>query len=425
MNTLHRRAATRLFLAWLSISLLIGTGVVVFKLEQIDAYVSSLALTEAQRFPLAELEAFNRGQTSVATVEGHVRELTKGRFAIVELYGPQRETITEVVQPGSQAIEDALRPYAHPFPLGDEVHYIRREIDDQWVVQVVVPLRVADGPLAGYLEGVYVVDAAARAQIRRDLLISLLVVLAAVLVTSLALYPILISLNRDVLRFSSQVLRGNLDMLEVLGSAIAKRDSDTNIHNYRVTLYALELAKAAGLPASDQRHLVVGAFLHDVGKIGISDAILLKPGKLSAEEFEVMKTHVDLGVDIIQTSTWLNVGRDVVEGHHEKFDGSGYPRGLQGEAIPLNARLFAIADVFDALTSRRPYKEPMSCEAALSVLAEGRGRHFDPTLLDTFSRIAPGLYDTLTPASDATIIDRLRREVIDLFFAGTLKGVSA
>ena len=119
------------------------------------------------------------------------------------------------------------------------------------------------------------------------------------------------------------------------------------------------------------RILIKGAFLHDVGKIGIRDNILLKPGRLDEEEFEEMKRHVNHGLDIISKSAWLNEASAVVGSHHEKYEGNGYPAGLKGEAIPVLARIFAIADVFDALTSHRPYKKPLSYEETIDILMKG------------------------------------------------------
>mgnify|MGYP000885686299 FL=1 len=194
-------------------------------------------------------------------------------------------------------------------------------------------------------------------------------VLIAILATSLLLYPVIVSLNRDVLRFSHQVLRGNLEMASVLGAGIAKRDSYTGDHNFRVALYAIKLGEAVGL---------------------------------TPEEFALMRTHVALGVDIIDESEWLQGAREVIEGHHEKFDGSGYLRGLKGEQIPLNARIFAIVDVFDALTSRRPYKEPMPLVAALGIIQTDAGTHFDPKLVSIFQEIAAAMYAN---------VDRRRQEL--------------
>jgi HD-GYP domain-containing protein (c-di-GMP phosphodiesterase class II) len=149
------------------------------------------------------------------------------------------------------------------------------------------------------------------------------------------------------------------------------------------------------LDANSIRGLIKGAFLHDVGKIGVSDSILLKPGRLSEIEFDKMKRHVQHGVDIIRSSDWLYDAAEVVGYHHEKYGGKGYPFGLQGGQIPLNARIFAIADVFDALTSRRPYKEPYSLEKTLQILGDMRDNHLDPVLLDAFIPIAPDLYRDL------------------------------
>ncbi|WP_342669613.1 HD-GYP domain-containing protein [Azospirillum thiophilum] len=149
--------------------------------------------------------------------------------------------------------------------------------------------------------------------------------------------------------------------------------------------------------------------------MAIPDRILLKPGKLDAEEFAVMKTHVVHGLDIVGSSEWLADGADVVGGHHEKFDGSGYPAGLKGEAIPIAARIFAVADVFDALTSRRPYKEPMSFVAAMDILHAGAGNHFDPAVLTRFTMIAAGLHDRLVELGDDGVQDELRRLVIRYF----------
>lgn len=237
------------------------------------------------------------------------------------------------------------------------------------MVQVLVPLPSKAGGSAGFFEGVFVVDRNIIAQFRKQLWHTLGGVLIAILATSLLLYPVIVSLNRDVLRFSHQVLRGNLEMASVLGAGIAKRDSYTGDHNFRVALYAIKLGEAVGL---------------------------------TPEEFALMRTHVALGVDIIDESEWLQGAREVIEGHHEKFDGSGYLRGLKGEQIPLNARIFAIVDVFDALTSRRPYKEPMPLVAALGIIQTDAGTHFDPKLVSIFQEIAAAMYAN---------VDRRRQEL--------------
>lgn len=247
-----------------------------------------------------------------------------------------------------------------------------------------MPVEAAGVP-ARFL-GLYRVGTEFAGQIRARTLWSAIAVVVVVLVTTAVLIPVILALERRVVRFASDAVEGNIDTLAVLGSAIAKRDSDTDAHNYRVTLMAIRLGETVGLGAADMRKLIIGAFLHDVGKIGIPDHILLKPGRLTEDEFEVMKTHVRHGLDIVSTSRWLNVAADVVANHHEKYDGTGYPRGVKGDAIPMIGRVFAVVDVFDALTSRRPYKEPWSCDAACTLLIEGQGTHFDPVVVEHFLR---------------------------------------
>ena len=155
-----------------------------------------------------------------------------------------------------------------------------------------------------------------------------------------------------------------------------------------------------GLKGSAMQSLIAGSFLHDVGKIGIPDAILLKPGKLDATEFAVMRTHVEQGEEIVTGMGWLDGANDVVAAHHEKWDGSGYPRGLRGEAIPLAARIFAVADVFDALCSKRPYKEPMPFSKAMEILERDTGTHFDPGVMAVFRGIAASIHQRLENTSE-------------------------
>jgi len=169
------------------------------------------------------------------------------------------------------------------------------------------------------------------------------------------------------------------------------------------------------------RTLIKGSFLHDVGKIGIPDEILLKLGKLNDEEFEIMKTHVEQGREIIQRSAWLRDAMEVVLSHHEKITGEGYPGGQAGEGIPITIRIFCIADVIDALTSKRPYKEAWSFEAAMETLEEGSGSHFDPQLLHAFSKVVKPLYDKYGGKEE--IFQKELREIIKKYFHEGMHGL--
>lgn len=261
------------------------------------------------------------------------------------------------------------------------------------IVSLSVPIVNRGGARIGSASGVFAVSEEAIEQAVTRITRRVSIAVAIVLATALIIYPIIAQLVGRLHRSAHRLLDSNVDSIATLGSAIAKKDSDTDIHNYRVTIYAARLGEAAGLDRKATCALMKGAFLHDVGKIGIRDAILLKPGRLDDDEFDEMKKHVQYGLEIVEQSSWLKDAADVVGSHHEKFDGSGYLKGLRGEDIPLNARIFAIVDVFDALTSRRPYKEPMSYEEAMRILELGRSAHFDPRLLTIFAAISRPLFD--------------------------------
>lgn len=410
MISIHRYVLPRVAIAWLLLSILVGGIVFWVEIERIDDKAAALALNEAHRFPAELLQ-----EKKLDEIQSHLTNLTRQHFGIVEVYDANHVVVADQIAPGQEALETSLQGFAHGFPEKNSITYHRLRIDDRWVLQVLVPLRDRADKLSGFLEGVYIVDRETEAAIYADIGYTISFVLLAVLATALVFYPLAIALNRNVVRQSKQILRGNLEMMAVLGSAIAKRDSDTNSHNYRVTLYAVALAEAIRLDAEKIRQLISGAFLHDVGKIGIPDGILLKPGKLDDNEFSIMKTHVELGEDIIRNSEFLCTARDVVASHHEKFDGSGYPRGLAGKAIPVVARVFAVADVFDALTSKRPYKPAMALADALRILHDGVGKHFDPAILQAFEGIALEQYTTLHAAEEEWLRARLE-DVLSAYY---------
>ncbi|MBL8466401.1 HD-GYP domain-containing protein [Methyloversatilis discipulorum] len=189
----------------------------------------------------------------------------------------------------------------------------------------------------------------------------------------------------------SELIETRLQVIQRLGLAAEYKDNETGLHVIRMSHYACILARAAGWSEQRAQELLHAAPMHDIGKIGIPDHILRKPGKFDDHEWEIMKSHVEIGVRIIgeHDSGLLAVARRIVSGHHEKWDGSGYPHGLRETAIPIEARIVAIADVFDALTSERPYKKAWSVEDACALLVEQKGRHFEPRLVDLFLDCLP------------------------------------
>ncbi len=202
--------------------------------------------------------------------------------------------------------------------------------------------------------------------------------------------------EKHELEESNRRLRANYETtLEGLSAALDLRDQATQGHSKRVSLYTLLIAKAFDVPPAQHDALRHGALLHDIGKIGVSDAILRKTDTLTLTEWAEMKKHPEWGAAIIEKIEFLRDARDIVIAHHEKFDGTGYPRGLRGAVIPLGARIFAIADVFDALTTFRPYRMPSSPQDALTVIRAGAGIHFDPALVPAFEQALPEMIQIL------------------------------
>jgi putative two-component system response regulator len=183
--------------------------------------------------------------------------------------------------------------------------------------------------------------------------------------------------------------------LEALGSALDTRDIGTHEHSRRVVGYSLTLARAHGLPESQLRDIEHGVLLHDIGKIGIPDGILLKPGPLGPEEWKIMRTHPDLGRRLVEPIPFLRGAVPIVYHHHERWDGTGYPTGLRGESIPLSARIFMVADAFDAMTFDRPYSVAISLEAARQEIRRCSGTHFDPAVVETFLKLPVELLESI------------------------------
>lgn len=247
--------------------------------------------------------------------------------------------------------------------------------------------------------------------------------LAAALIAALAaitcgalIYPLVVRLNDAQDHHSRDLLSSHVALLEAMGKAVAKRDSDTGDHNYRVTDIAMAIAGRMGLEKAAMRGLLSGALLHDVGKIGVPDRILLKPGRLDEHEMALMRSHVPQGEDIVDGIPSLDEARDVIACHHEKWDGSGYPRGLAGEAIPLTARIFAVADVFDTLCSPRPYKQAMSFETAWGIIRDDAGSHFDPRVVEAFRPIARRLHEQHFGGDARRSRELLERQIRKYFF---------
>jgi len=196
-----------------------------------------------------------------------------------------------------------------------------------------------------------------------------------------------VALKRKVTRLSEEVKNCYIDVVTMLSITCEGRDEDTSFHVLRVQHYTQQLALEMGLSAEDAEQVGLMSILHDIGKLYLPETILKKPSKLDDSEWALMRRHPELGVKILGEIPFFDIARKIVLAHHEKFDGSGYPNGLQGTEIPVVARIVAVADVFDVLTSHRPYKEPWDLEKAVAEIRSQAGLHFDPAVVNSFNSL--------------------------------------
>jgi HD-GYP domain-containing protein (c-di-GMP phosphodiesterase class II) len=417
LSGFRRRLVLRLLMVGVLASALAGASAYFIETERLEetlvdqaalearALVSVLNVTADRAAPQRKLKDF---------LEDHA-VTSRDFFVLAEMYDGSLRSVGEASLPDFSFVESHFERDRQSFPELGDTWYNKAVIEGSTYLQVMVPLAGGDDKAVGWFEGIYRLSPETLGAVETDIMRILALTVGAVLMTAAVLYPLMASLQGHIVAAARELLRANIDTLKVLGNAIAKRDSDTNAHNYRVTIYAVRIAEAMGLSESAIRSLIKGSFLHDVGKIAIPDAILLKPGKLDDCEFSEMKTHVIHGLDIIAASAWLKDAADVVGGHHEKIDGTGYPHGIGGDGIPLAARIFAVADVFDALTSERPYKKPMPVDRTMAILEEGLGRHFDARVLEAFRSIMPKVHDEVARRGDGEV-EAVAGELLGRYF---------
>jgi putative nucleotidyltransferase with HDIG domain len=212
----------------------------------------------------------------------------------------------------------------------------------------------------------------------------------------------LVAARTEQLHQAMQDLEHSYDItLEALGNALDLKDAETEGHSKRVTAFTIAIARALGLPGDKIRMIARGAFLHDVGKMAIPDAILRKPGKLNEAEMAIMQEHCLRGYQMLSKIPFLQEAAEIVYAHQERWDGTGYPRGLRGEEIPLGARIFAVADTLDAICSDRPYRRSQPFSAARDEILRWSGRQFDPGVVETFLAMPQSLWDDLKREIDA------------------------
>jgi putative nucleotidyltransferase with HDIG domain len=196
-----------------------------------------------------------------------------------------------------------------------------------------------------------------------------------------------LSALHDQIKLYKQLHDNYLDTLRAMSAALDMRDHETLGHSDRVSIISYKIAKKMGLEGEALKQVKWGALLHDIGKIGVPDYILNKPGKLTKQEWEIMRRHPSIGYSTLKDIKFLSPAMDIVYCHHERFDGRGYPNGLSQENIPLSARIFALADTFDAMTNNRPYRKALSKKQAIDEILSQSGKQFDPKVVLAFEKI--------------------------------------
>jgi putative nucleotidyltransferase with HDIG domain len=412
IDNLKKTLIKKVTLFLIVFSLLLSLGILLYNYMIIEERVDQLVQKESIDL-ISLFQSFNKNynKENIKTLEEKILEkLQQGNISYVKFYTLKLEeiqTINSLEQSKHISIQELLDQ------TNDSV------LNLGWSkisLEIAIPIiDITKQEILGYLTLEYTVPKNELSQIKSEIIISILFSLMIVLVTTLFLYPMMFSMNSSLIDYTNQLISSRLETLMAFGKAISQRDNDTGAHNYRVTLYAIAIAEELGLSISYKRDLIRGSFLHDIGKIGISDNILLKPGKLTEEEFETMKSHVTKGAEIIENISWLSGAKDVVLYHHEKYDGSGYPYGLKGDDIPVNAAIFAIADVFDALTSERPYKKPFSYEKSIEIISQESGTHFNPLFVEAFKKISKKLYLTISSLNNEEELKELLLKQINKY----------
>jgi len=394
LTQLRRNAAIRI--AGISVILALLTSITSWLVarEKAEVGVVSLVTEEAHRILLDRKAIDLSSDDAKINASKAAQILSDTLFDIAEIHSPNGEKLAESTSFNGSQIKPFL-PSHHSSKYMTSYYEIILLPRDQWVLRVFIPLidRSLGGVVTGYIEGIRVIPDRQKHEILNSSLTTSLMVSLATLICGVVVYPVVYAFSIDSENKTKEMLASNLSMMDVLGRAIAKRDSATGSHNYRVAWVAANIADRMSISDSEIESLILGSFLHDVGKIGIPDAILLKPGKLTESELVIMRTHVQQGIDIVDGMTWLDGAKDVVGGHHEKWNGTGYPNRLAGKSIPLNARIFAVADVFDALCSKRPYKESMDFKSVMALMITESGSHFDPDVIEAFIPISESIFE--------------------------------
>ena len=419
MLPFQKRIALRISAVSIALALLMSPLAWFFAQHSMRESIVELALEDAhhlvEKGGVIDLQSKEVEAQALAAM----KNIVTGIFDIAEIYDKEGRKIAEAANAEGAAIHAELKGHAAPIFFDPEFQYLKLA-DGRNVLNVFVPLReiAADhnSPVLAYFEGLRIIPPWQESQVRTISIAAMLFVSLASLLCGALLFPILVHLNSENESHAKEVLNSHISMMNSLGYAVAKRDSETGAHNHRVAWVAVRLAEHVHFKLEAMQSLIAGSFLHDIGKIAISDTILLKPGKLTDQEMIIMRGHVSHGEDLVNGMGWLAGAHEIVSEHHEKWDGTGYPRGLAGKEIALSARIFAVADVFDALCSARPYKPSLDFESVMQILNAESGTHFDPQLIAAFNEIAHEVYTELHLADEQAFKNNLDTKIQKYFY---------
>ncbi len=414
---IHLRLIKRLFTAWLLSNVIGLATVAIVEFNKLGPSLTRNAVKESSVFTLL-INDYHKNPDEEYLVQMRqlaASALEQTSFILVTLMSPDKEVLASVSLPSATAAEDA-------FAAKNMMIIVGKHADGGWIFankriyhKTAIPVFGSDEKLSGYLTGIYLVSLAESAEIINRFLLSFAICTAAVSLCTLLCYFGFLFMNNHLIRSVGELNRTNIFLIKKLGSALAKSDSQEIDHNARVLLYAMKLAENVKLPLEQRRSLIHGVFLHDIGMLSISPEILVKEDDLDKEELKEIGQHPKEGAELIRKFRWLRNAEKVVRYHHENYDGNGYPDGIKHEKIPMTARIFAIADTFDALTSRRPYKDPLPLDESMAIMEQETGLHFDPVLLSSFLQIAPQLYETITQRNSRELdkdVDRLLKKYL-------------
>ena len=413
----HLRLIKRLFTAWFLAAVIGLVTVASLEYKNLGRSLLASAVKESSAFALL-LKSYQEKPE-----EDHLIELKKmagsaleqTSFILVNLLGTNKEPLINLSLSSADAANKAFDAKGMTIIPG-------KQADGGWIIankriynKVAIPIFDSGEDLSGYLTGIYLVSLKDTQMIIKRFMLSFIICITAISLCALLCYLGFLFMNNHLIRSVGELNRTNVFLIRKLGTALAKSNSQEQDHSSRVLLYAMKLAEKVKLPSEQKRTLIHGVFLHDIGMLPISPATLHKEEELEKEELKQVDQHPKEGAALIRKFRWLRNAEKVVRFHHEKYDGTGYPDGIKHEKIPMVARIFSIADTFDALTSQRPYRDPLALEESLAILEQETGLQFDPVLLSAFLDIAPHLHETIASRTSKELdkeVDKLLKKYL-------------